>query len=109
MEGLLEKRLDLYAENLKNGNPVFPATGDENKRDFCNALNDKDKLLLADILQEVRDSAIFDTLAYFDWMICCHELNVSQKGINFPNDFFGGDFHCDWVALIANDMWRENR
>ena len=44
MEGLLnECRIDMYTNSLINGNRVFPAVGDENLREFCNALSPRAK------------------------------------------------------------------
>jgi len=109
MEGLLEQRIDLYAKKLRNGGSVFPAVGDKKLRDFCNSLSKENKTILADIIQETRDCAIFDTLEYFDDTIYRRGLKIIQDGVEFPNNFFGGDFHCDWAALCQGDMWGQDR
>ncbi|MCL2436523.1 MAG: hypothetical protein FWD00_00635 [Clostridiales bacterium] len=109
MEGLLENRTDLYAQNLRTGKRVFPAVDEERMRDFCNSLSGESKIILADIIQQTRDSAIFDVLEYLDESIYLHELKITQNGVEFPNDFWGGDFHCDWAGLCQGDMWGEDR
>ena len=108
MEGLLKNRADFYAENLREGKRVFPAVGKEKLRKLCNSLSHEDKMILADIIQETRDTAIFDVLEYLDENIYLHDLKVSQKGVDFPKDFWGGDFHCDWVGLCQGNMWGED-
>ena len=109
MEGLLKNRIDPYANNLKSGRRVFPAVGEKKFQDFCDSLSDENKMILADIIQHTRDSAIFDVLEYLDFEINCKGLKITQNDIEFPNDFWGGDFHCDWAGLCNGDMWGENR
>jgi len=107
MEGLLENRTDLYAQNLREGKQVFPAAGEKELRDFCSFQSSENKMILADIIQQTRDSAIFDVLEYLDENINLRELKITQNGVEFPNSFWGGDFHCDWAGLCQGDMWGE--
>ena len=111
MEGLLEQRPDMRAERIKAKNKmVWPKAEMYQKyRSFFGGLSDENKNVLADLLQDTRDAAIFDTLEYFDDTINLDGLHVTQNGIEFPKVFFGGDFHNDWVALLQGDFWGENR
>ena len=105
MEGLLEKRIDLYAKLIKSGR-AWPKVEIYAKfNELLHSLSDEKRIILADLIQNTRDSAIFDTLEYFDDSINLEKLQVSQNGVKFPCDFFGGDFHNDWVALCQGDMW----
>ena len=108
MEDLLKNRTDLYANSLRNGGRVFPAVGDERLHDFCASLSDENKMILADVIQRTRDSAIFDTLEYLDDTVNRRGLKITQNGVEFPNNFFGGDFHCDWAALCQGGMWKQD-
>ena len=109
MEGLLENRTDLHARILREGKRVFPAVDEERLRDFCDSLSDESKMVLADIIQLTRDNAIFDVLEYLDENINLHDLKISQNDVEFPSDFWGGDFHCDWAGLCQCEIWGKNR
>ena len=112
MEGLLEKRPDMRAERIKTKNKtVWPENTEMHQKyiSFFGDLSDENKTVLADLLQDTRDAAIFDTLEYFDDKINLDGLHVTQNGAEFPKDFFGGDFHNDWVALFQGDLWGESR
>jgi len=112
MEGLLGKRPDIYAESMKKNSKEIPWPKIEMFEKFNNLyknLCNEDKLVLADVIQSTRDDAMFDVLEYLDENIELEGLNVTQNGIKFPNDFWGGDFHCDWAGLCQGDMWGEDR
>ena len=111
MNGLLERRVEMRSKFIKtNRKQVWPKVEHYKKyTDFFNTLSAENKLVLADLLQDTRDGAIFDTLEYFDEKIYLAELHVTQRGVEYPRNFFGGDFHMDWVALCSGDMWGENR
>lgn len=109
MEGLLEIRIALYAKRIKSGSAWPNADMYAKFNKLYNSLDNEDRVVLADIIQNTRDDAIFDTLEYFDEQIYLENLHINQNGVEFPNDFWGGDFHNDWAGLCNGDMWGEDR
>lgn len=109
MEGLLENRDDLYAKQIKEGRawPNVEMYAGFNR--LYNGLNDDNKAVLVEIIQRTRDTAIFDVLEYIDDKINLGGLHITQNDIEFPSDFFGGDFHSDWAALCQGDLWGESK
>lgn len=109
MEGLLEIRTDVRVKTVRNGQGWPEVEMYAKFNELYESLNSEQKQVLSEILQEARDYAIFDTLEYIDDEINRANLRITKNDIMFPNSFFGGDFHSDWIALCQGDMWGEDR
>jgi carboxymethylenebutenolidase len=72
---------------------------------FLAELTAEQREILADIVQEARDSGIHDTLVYINDSINLSGLRLSVNGIELAIEPYGTEMYFDWTARREGDEW----
>ena len=73
--------------------------------DFLNRLNQSDKEVLVNLLEEARDGGIHDTLAFFNDKISVDGLKIVENDVEMAQEPFGTELYYDWVCRREGDPW----
>jgi len=71
---------------------------------FIGTLSQKQRKMLARMLQEERDGAIHDVLAALTWWIIARDVGLTFRGEPMPVDLSGMGLHGDYVG--RRDGWK---
>jgi len=66
-------------------------------------LNEDDRMLIAQLLQESRDAGIHDTLRHLNEEILCNGMKISIGGVELPEEPFGMTLYQDWVGRVQGE------
>ena len=72
------------------------------------SLNDEERSIIADMLQEERDSGIHDVLVYLEDQMCLNGLRIVINGVELPVDPFWDMYH-DWQYRRSGESWPDER
>ena len=87
--------------------PDLPENRDING--FLETLTDSQRAVLADLLQQARDSGIHDVLAYLTDEITLRGLRLARNGQELAVEPFGSEMYYDWVCRREGDTWPDER
>jgi hypothetical protein len=73
--------------------------------DFIGSLNQPQRKLLANMLQEERDGAIHDVLAALTWWVISRGVGLTFHGEPMPVDLSGMGLHGDYVGRREGWDW----
>jgi hypothetical protein len=115
----MNKQLELYHEFIddlvkirscvlarwvkERGWPQLPENEKINK--FLAELTNEQKEILADIVQQGRDSGIHDVLVHLTDEVNLNDLRIVKKGIEVAIEPYGTEMYYDWVCRCAGDDW----
>src|SRR5512138_1047368 len=107
VEGLLHIRPSVEAGWAREKSwPRVP----ENKKfnEFLSTLKLEQRAILADMLQQARDSGIHDTLAYLNDEIALNDLHIFRSEVELAAQPYGTELYYDWWSRCNGDPWPED-
>jgi hypothetical protein len=72
-------------------------------------LSDAQLDLLAELLQNTRDGAIHDVLAYLEEEVDCGGMQLSRCDTPLAVDPYGSELYTDWEARKSGKEWPEDQ
>jgi hypothetical protein len=102
-----ETRLSASSSRLVESGRYSNAPAHQRFNDFIQSLTLTQRQILAELLQEERDSAIHDVLAVISWWIDCHDVGFSYRDQDMPVDLSGMGLHGDYVGRRGGWDWPE--
>ena len=85
------------------GFPDTPENDEKNK--LLSSLSQEQKIVLANIIQEAKESGIHDTLFYINELIIAEQLILYKNDIKLPVEPFDTELNFDFVARSAGEKW----
>ena len=73
--------------------------------EFINSLSQEQRILLARMLQEERDSSIHDVLALLTRWITVHDVGLTYQGEPMPVELSGMGLHGDFIGRLTDWDW----
>ncbi|MEN9353757.1 MAG: hypothetical protein RL318_1082 [Fibrobacterota bacterium] len=73
--------------------------------EFVQTLSPRQRILLANILNEERQCAIHDVLANVSWWIDSREVGLTCRGEAMPVQLAGMGLHGDYVGRLDEREW----
>ena len=110
IDDLVERRDDVVARRVRD-KLLWPTTAAKNlvqQNKIIESLNEDDRKIVAEMLQEARDSGIHDTLVYLNEQMLLNEMRIVINGTELPVEPFDSMFY-DWVARRDGDIWPDER
>ncbi|MGN7770167.1 DUF6547 family protein [Phyllobacterium sp. 22552] len=69
------------------------------------SFNDDQKLIIAEMLLDSRQSAIHDVCAHLEWLHSSERLTLDLDGVRLPTSPFFGTMHMDYTCRLNGDAW----
>ena len=69
-------------------------------------LSQEEREILSKLVTVCRSDAIFDVLSHFEWLRCCHDLQISVDGQGLVLDK-GQGFSDDYIGRLNGWEWPE--
>ena len=73
--------------------------------EFVARLSQADRILLAEICEQERESGTHDALSELTWWILCEDLELVVKGKPLPVDQSGMGLHGDYIGRRTDWPW----
>lgn len=92
----------LFPERLRTGKWMFHTPPEEQKyQSLLDRLSPEDRELVAQIIQDAVDSAVFDSLK----VLTENEYRIRKENLELPWEPYGSEMYYDYVERIANSKW----
>jgi hypothetical protein len=109
IDALVRRRPSVLARWVTEGRgwPDLP----ENRaiNEFLGSLTSSQKAIVAQLLQEARDSGMHDVLAYLNDEINLAGLRLVRNGQELPVEPYGTEMYYDWVSRREGDTWPDEK
>jgi len=105
IDDLVEHQESVVAKRVveNSGSPVHPSNDKINE--FVGGMNDAERAILAQMLQDSRDGGMHDVLAYLSDEINLSDLRLVVDGLEMPVEPYGTGLHYDWTCRSSGDKW----
>jgi hypothetical protein len=81
------------------------APKEEAANSFVRSLSIEHRRVLAQMLHDERQSAIFDVLAELTWWISTRDVGLTFRGEPMPTELSGEGLHGDYIGRLADWPW----
>ena len=106
IDDLVKQRNDVVAKRVRE-KMLWPNTAADDltrQNKIIKSLSDKDREIIADMLQQAREGGIHDTLVYLSEQINLNGLRIAINGVELPVEPFSEMFY-DWTARCQGNNW----
>jgi len=73
------------------------------------SLNEENRKIVSEILQNARNSGMHDVLVYLSEQMELSGLRIVIDGIELPVEPFDTSMFYDWIARCNNDTWPDEK
>lgn len=107
IDNLVEDSNSITAKLILNEKLYSRSEDEAIYNDFVSNLNDKQRIILADMMKKERRSAFHDVLASLTWWIDCKEVTLCYEGNEMPVQLSGMGLHGDYIGRLSDWEWPE--
>jgi len=106
----IQQQSDITANRIREKNLWSTSADSElvKQNKIIKSLNDDDREIVAEMLQEARDSGIHDVLVYFQEEMDLNDLRITINGVELPVSHFWDLFH-DWQYRRSGESWPDEK
>lgn len=109
IDALVKPAHSIKAEKISNRQSLPETTTNAGFNDLLQSLSEAQRGMLAQLLQQERQSAIHDALVVLSELMNLDELRFSVNGRELEHEPYGTELYFDWVARVAGDPWPDNQ
>lgn len=114
IDALVRQAPDVTAKAISDGGWHRWATGRPHSsvdyvqmHQILASLNDEQRKIITDFIQQARVGGIHDVLAYLTDEIHCRGLSISRNGQPLAVEPYGSEMYYDFICRLNSDKWPE--
>ena len=77
--------------------------------EFLRRLNEAEKDILVDLLENARDGGIHDVLVYLNDQMDIEGTRIVQDGVEMAHQPFDTELYYDWTCRRQGDAWPDEK
>jgi len=111
IDNIVEQRDCIYSRRVRE-KLLWPSTADDNlikQNNINESLNEENREVVSQMLQDSRDSGIHDVLVYLNEQMLLNGLRIVVDGTELPVEPFGTEMFYDWVARCDSGTWPDEK